>query len=122
MKTTTAIIMTTAVTDTPVNSPADKAAPFIDEVEEGLQSSESTESSITGQLGSISKIILLTVIDGLDSTHAIMSLIISLAMAIESGIAIFARYTRDVFDSLQLNDGSIIPAVENKHVHSLDTA
>jgi len=46
----------------------------------------------------------------------------SLAVAIEFGIAMFALYTRDVSDSLQLNDGSIILAEENKHRHSVDTA
>jgi len=64
------IIKTTAETDTPVNVPADKSS-LVCELEEGLQSSESTESSFTGQLVSMSKIILLTVIDGRDNTHVI---------------------------------------------------
>ena len=91
--------MTTAATAAPTIIPTDDGD---DEDDDGLvpsggisQSFELNDSSIVGQLESMSRVILFTITDGSDSTHSLSTATILSASVMEAGTCkvIIARYT-----------------------------
>ena len=131
------MIITTAVINSNITTTAATAAPTIiptdgDDVwlvpsEDASQSFESNESSIVGQLESMSRVTLFTLTDGSDSTHSFSTVIILSASVTEAATCkvIIARYTT-VFlnspcDPLQLKVSSMMLLEVNSQEQRIST-